>query len=112
VAKLVAHGPLAEVARSSLNPDSLLDLSCHDRLIPEVDAAVAIKLAGAAGGVGLPAHASPVTTRKARLNPRNLFTTRLMSRRWDFSICTVLFVILLFINDNVFLSCFKASSWV
>ena len=37
-------------------PDSLLELSCHDKVIALIEMLVALRFDGAAGGVDLPAH--------------------------------------------------------
>ena len=50
------HGPAEELALSIAKPDSLLELSCHDKVIALMEMLVALRFDGAAGAVDLPAH--------------------------------------------------------
>ena len=50
------HGPVEEGASSIAKPDSLLELSRHDKVIALMEMPVAIRFDGAAGAVDLPAH--------------------------------------------------------
>ena len=50
------HGPAEELALSIAKPDSLLELSRHDKAIALMEMLVALRFDGAVGAVDLPAH--------------------------------------------------------
>jgi hypothetical protein len=50
------HGPAEELASSIAKPDSLLELSRHDKVIALMEMLVALRFDGAKGAVDLPAH--------------------------------------------------------